>query len=262
MVAWDIGTMELIDTHAHLDEYEDIDAVMDAARAAGLGAILAVGMDIPSSARTLELAGRFPGFVYPAIGWYPADLDPAAVDEHLRYLEANIVNAVAVGEIGLDYLGRIRNKVPKEFQREVLAELLRLARSHGKPALLHTRYAWKDALRLATGAGLEKAVFHSFTGPSSVLRGVLEAGYYVSVTPAAAYNVEMQCVVRETPLDRLLLETDCPIVFTEHRTGAEPPASPADVLKTLRAVASLTGISEDEIAAATTANAKYLLGIG
>ncbi len=254
--------MELIDTHAHLDQFGDIGPVMDTARAAGLGAILAVGMDMESNARTLELAGWYPGFVYPAIGWYPSNLDPAAVDEHLRYLEANIVNAVAVGEIGLDYLARIKNKVPKEFQREVLVELLQLARSHGKPALLHSRYAWRDALHIATVVGLEKAVFHSFTGPNSVLQGVLEAGYYVSVTPAAAYNQEMQRVVRETPLDRLLLETDCPVVFTEKRTGREPPATPADVAKTLEAVVSLTGIPEDEIAAATTANAKRLLGLG
>jgi TatD DNase family protein len=252
----------LIDTHAHLDGYQDIEAVITAARAAGLSAVVAVGMDPESNARALELAGRFPGFVYPAIGWYPADLDAAAVDEHLRYLEANIVNAVAVGEIGLDYLSRIRRDVPKELQQEVLTELLRLAQSRGKPALLHTRYAWKDALRIAAGVGLEKAVFHSFTGPSSVLNSVLDAGYYVSVTPAAAYNPEMRRVVRETPLDRLLLETDCPVVFTEHRTGAEPPAVPADVVKTLRAVAELTGLPAEEIAAATTANAKRLLGIG
>ncbi len=254
--------MELIDTHAHLDGYEDIETVMDAARAAGLGAILAVGMDMPSNARTLELAGWYPGFVYPAIGWYPSNLEPAAVDENLRYLEANIVNAVAVGEIGLDYMARIKSKVPKEFQREVLTELLEIAKSHGKPALLHTRYAWKDGVHIAGVIGLEKAVFHSFTGPSSVLGEIIEAGYYVSVTPAVAYNREMQRVVRETPLDRLLLETDCPVVFTERRTGNEPPATPADVLKTLRIVVELTGTPEDEIAAATTANAKRLLGLG
>ena len=134
--------MELIDTHAHLEDYEDIEPVIAGAREAGLGAVIAVGMDLASNARALELAGWYPGFVYPAIGWYPSNLDATAVDEHLRYLEANIVNAVAVGEVGLDYLGRITRNVPKEFQREVLAELLQIAKSHGKPALLHTRYAW------------------------------------------------------------------------------------------------------------------------
>ena len=95
-----------------------------------------------------------------------------------------------------------------------------------------------------------------------MLQELLEAGYYVSVSPAAAYNPEVQRVVKETPLDRLLLETDCPVVFVEKRTGDEPPATPADVVTTLRAVVALTRTPEDEIAAATTANAKRLLGIG
>ncbi|MCJ7605973.1 MAG: TatD family hydrolase [Dehalococcoidales bacterium] len=252
----------LIDTHAHLDEYDDIVPVMEGARNAGLTAVIAVGLDIPTNGRTLEIAGLYPGFVYPAIGWYPANLDIAAVDENLRYLEANIVSAAAVGEIGLDYLKRVRDRVPKEFQQEILTALLSLARRHGKPALLHTRYAWKDALKIAVDAGLEKAVFHSFTGPSKILKAVLEAGYYVSVTPAVAYNPEMQRVVWETPLDNLMLETDCPIVFKSHRTGEEPSAVPADVLKTLRGAAELKGISEEALAAATTANARRLFGIG
>lgn len=254
--------MDLIDTHAHLDEYEDVDAVIAAARKAGLGAVVAVGMDIESNGRVLELAGRFPGFVYPAIGWYPANVTSTGVEEHLAYLETNIVNAVAVGEIGLDYLSRIRNDVPKTLQQDVLTDLLRLAQSHGKPALLHTRYAWKDALALALETGLERAVFHSFTGPAKVLRGLLDAGYYVSVTPAVAYNREMQRVVKETPLDRLLLETDCPVVFAERRTGQEPPATPADLVKTLRGAVELTGLSAGEIATATSANARNLFGIG
>jgi TatD DNase family protein len=254
--------MDLIDTHAHLDEYGDIDAIVSTAREAGLTAIVGVGMGVESNGRILEIAGRYPGFVYPAIGWYPADLTRDAMEAHLAYVEINIVNAVAVGEIGLDYLSHIREEVPKVFQQEVLEALLRIAQSHGKPALLHTRYSWKDALGLALDVGLERAVFHSFTGPGKVLRILLDAGYYVSVSPAVAYNREMQRVARETPLDRLLLETDCPVVFAEHRTGDEPPATPADLLKTLRAVASVTGIPEDEVAAATTANAKRLFGIG
>mgnify|MGYP001070365902 CR=1 FL=1 len=254
--------MEVIDTHAHLEDFEDIEPVMAAARQAGLCAVIAVGMDIASNHRALELAGRYPGFVYPAIGWYPSNLEEGAVEENLHYLEANVVNAIAVGEIGLDYMSRVKRQVPKEFQQDVLGELLQLAKAHGKTALLHTRYAWRDALEMASGIGLEQAVFHSFTGPGSVLRELLDAGYYVSVTPAAAYNPEMQRVVRETPLDRLLLETDCPIVFTEARTGEEPPATPADVLKTLRAVAELTGVPEEEIAAVTTDNARNLFEIG
>jgi TatD DNase family protein len=109
-------------------------------------------------------------------------LTAAGVEENLRYIETNISRAIAIGEIGLDYLKRIRDAVPKEFQQEILKELLKLAQRYDKPAVLHTRYAWKDALKVAIDVGLGKAVFHYFTGPSSVLRQVIDAGYYVSLT--------------------------------------------------------------------------------
>ena len=253
--------LQLIDTHAHLDEYEDIDTVIRQAREAGLAAVIGVGLDIPTNEKTLQIAARYPDFVYQALGWYPSNVDALTADENLAWLDANLHNAIALGEIGLDYMSRIKQKVPKELQKSVLADLLALAKKHEKPALLHTRYAWKDALNVADGAGIDKAVFHSFTGPSSVLRAILERGYYVSVTPAAAYNTEMQRVVRETPLDRLMLETDCPIVFTPERTGNEPPATPADVRTSLRECARIKGISEVELAAMTTANARKLFGI-
>lgn len=253
--------IELVDTHAHLGDCPDIAAVMAEALQAGISAIIGVGLDIPSNQRTLEIAEKYPGFVFPAIGWYPDELDAAKVDENLTWLDASMDKAVAMGEIGLDYLSRVKQKVPKELQKSVLAELLNIAKAHGKPVLLHTRYAWKDALNITLGAGIEKAVFHSFTGPNSVLQGVLEAGYYVSVTPAVAYNTEMQRVVQETPLHNLLLETDCPIVFVENRTGREPPATPADVVKTLHHAAEIKGISQEELAAVTTANANKLFEI-
>ena len=251
----------LLDTHAHLDEYEDIDTVVRQAKEAGLSAVIGVGLDIPSNEKTFDIAGRYPDFVYPAIGWYPSNVDALKADEHLAWLDANLHKAIAIGEIGLDYLGRIREKVPRELQKSVLADLLALAIKHDKPALLHTRYAWKDALNIAERAGLEKAVFHSFTGPSSVLRGILARGYHVSVTPAVDYNAEMQRVVKETPLESLLLETDCPIVFKAERTGDEPPATPADIRISLAGAARLKGISEDELAAVTTENAMRLFRI-
>ncbi len=251
----------IIDTHAHLDEYEDIDAVVRQAKEAGLAAVIGVGLDIPSNEKVLDIAPRYPDFVYPAVGWYPSNVAALEADENLAWLDTHLDRAFAIGEIGLDYLGRIREKVPKELQKSVLADLLGLAVKHGKPALLHTRYAWKDALFIAERAGVVKAVFHSFTGPSSVLTGILARGYCVSVTPAVEYNPEMQRVVKETPLEHLLLETDCPIVFKAERTVDEPPATPADLRRTLAGAARLKGISEEELAAVTTENAKRLFGL-
>ncbi len=253
--------MELIDTHAHLEEYEDIECVVRQAKEAGVVALIGVSMDVTTGQKTLDIAARYPDFIYPAIGWYPSKLNSAEADSVLSWLDANLYKATAVGEIGLDYLRRIKEIVPKDLQKQILKELLNLAGKHRKPALLHTRYAWQDALKAAEDAALDKVVFHSFSGPSSVLRGIVARGWYVSVTPAAAYNPEVQRVVKETPLENLLLETDCPIVFTPERTGKEPPATPADVRRSLEAAARLKGIDEAELAKITTENARRLFGM-
>ncbi len=250
----------LIDTHAHLDEMEDINRVLSAVKEAGLVAIIAVGIDIESSRKVLEISERYKGFVYPALGWHPENVKETEIDANLAFIEANIGKAVAVGEVGLDYHKRIRAAAGKDLQKLALRELLKIAKVHDKPALIHSRYAWRDAFDIVNEAGLEKAVFHWYTGTSSVLRDIISHGYYISVTPAVEYHEEHRRAVKEAPLDRLLLETDSPVVYARGREN-EFQASPADVMRSLRGAAELKGLSEAEIAEVTTENAGRLFGI-
>jgi TatD DNase family protein len=251
----------LIDTHAHLDETEDLAAAVVAAKEAGVVAIVAVGSNIPSNRKVLELAGAYPGFVYPALGWHPWYIREADIEASLDFIESHIKEAVAVGEVGLDYHKRVRAAAGKELQQRVLRDVLIIARDYGKPALIHSRYAWRDALEAVAGVGLAKAVFHWYTGTSGVLRDIIARGYYVSVTPAVAYHEEHRRAVRETPLERLLLETDAPVVYARGREN-EFTAGPADVARSLRGAATLKGVSEGELAKITTENARKLFGIG
>jgi TatD DNase family protein len=251
----------LIDTHAHLDEIEDLGAALAAAKEAGVAAIIAVGSDIPSNRKVLELAEAYPGFVYAALGWHPWYIRESDIEASLDFIESHITETVAVGEVGLDYHKRVRAAADKDLQQRVLRDILKIAGEHGKPALVHSRYAWRDALEAVAGAGLEKAVFHWYTGTSGVLRDIIARGYYVSVTPAVAYHEEHRRAVKETPLERLLLETDAPVVYARGRDN-EFTAGPADVLRSLRGAAALKGISEAEMAEITTENARRLFGIG
>ena len=139
--------------------------------------------------------------------------------------------------------------------------LLKIAKDHDKPALIHSRYAWRDAFDMVREAGLEKAVFHWYTGTSGVLRDIIDSGYYISVTPAVEYHEEHRRAVKEAPLEKLLLETDCPVVYARGREN-EFKAGPADVVRSLKGAAALKGLSEMEIAAATTENAEKLFGVG
>jgi TatD DNase family protein len=249
----------VIDTHAHLDEIENLDLIINQAKAAGLSAIIAVGQDIPSNGKTLEIAAQSPGFVYPALGYHPWNLKEVDFEATLNFIKANINKAVAIGEVGLDYHKRVRELADKDLQKRVLRELLKIALENDKPACIHSRYAWQDAFDLVKEAGLKKAVFHWYTGTSSVLRDIIESGYYISVTPAVSYHEEHRRAVKETPLEQLLLETDSPVTYARGREG-EFIASPADASRSLKGAAELKGISEQVLAEATTQNAKRLFG--
>ena len=153
---------KLIDTHAHLDELQDLDSTLEGARKAGVVAIVAVGSNQQSNIETLRISQQYRHSVYPALGLHPwelANLEPLQIDDNLRFIEQNINSAVAVGEIGLDYDKRVLRVASKELQQEVLRRLLNIAREYAKPAIIHSRYAWKDALSLVQDVGIDKPFF-------------------------------------------------------------------------------------------------------
>jgi TatD DNase family protein len=247
--------LEIIDTHAHLDELEELEPALDRAKEAGVIAVIAVGSNHQSNQKVMEISLSHPTFVYPAFGLHPwelGNLEPHQFDAALKFIEEEAAEIVAIGEIGLDYDKRVVKAAPKELQQEALKRLLALAKTHNKPAAIHSRYAWKDSFELVKEAGVKKAVFHWFTGFSSVLKDILDAGYFISATPAAEYHEEHRRAIKETPLEKLLLETDCPVTYgREVRYRSEP----ADLLRSLRAAAALKGIDEITLAGQTTRNA-------
>lgn len=250
----------MIDTHAHLEEIENLEQAVTKAKSANIIAIIGVGSDYQSNKKVLHFAQVYKDFVYPAIGLHPQNLKGSEIDRNLEFIEAHIGQAVGLGEVGLDYHKRVRAVAEKDSQRYVLRELLKIAQKHKKPAIIHSRYAWRDAFGLAEEAGLEKVVFHWYTGTSSVLRDIVSRGYFISATPAVEYHEEHRRAVKEIPLERLLLETDSPVTY---RWGSESEyeARPADILKTLRAVAGLKGMSEVQIAEITSDNAVKFFGL-
>jgi TatD DNase family protein len=244
--------LKVIDTHAHLDELENLEAALNKAKEAGVVAMVAVGCNHQSNLKVMGISDSHPGFVYPALGLHPWELgnmDSNGINLTLKFIEEKISQVIAIGEIGLDYDKRVIKVAPKELQKDTLKYLLTLARRYAKPITIHSRYAWKDTFELVKGAGIEKAVFHWFTGFSGVLKDILEAGYLISATPAAEYHEEHRRAIKETTLDKLLLETDCPVTYgRENKYRSQP----ADVIRSLKAVAALKGTDESTIARQTT----------
>ncbi len=247
--------LRLIDTHAHLDEIEDLHVALREAADVGVVAVVAVGSGYESNQRILEISQQYKNLVYPALGLHPwqlAHMEPPEVERTMHQIEDNIGDAVAIGEVGLDYDKRVKALAPKDRQQAVLAGLMGLARKYHKPVTIHSRYSWRDALMLAIEAGIEKAVFHWFTGPSSVLRDIIARGYFVSATPASEYHAEHRRAVKEAPLLNLLLETDAPV---EYGRESKYTALPKDVRRSLSAVSEIRGVEEAVLAEQTTRNA-------
>jgi TatD DNase family protein len=247
--------LRLIDSHVHLDGLRDAEGALARARDAGVNGVVAVGGNMETSAGALDAAIRHPGHVFPGIGVHPADALKVEVGEAVAFTDSHASGAITIGEIGLDYAyGFAKPNDVRERMRALYSGLLDVAEAHSLPVSVHSRSAYSDALKLLRGRDVPGAVFHWFDGPLHVLHEVLDSGYYVSATPAAAYSKGHRAVVSETPLERLLVETDSPVYLRHEARYSEP----SDVWLTVRAVAELKGVEPEEVAQASTRNAEHL----
>ncbi len=262
--------LTLIDTHAHLDfsKFEaDRPAAIERAKEAGVAAIVNVGTDLASSRRAVNLSEQYE-VVYAAVGMHPHSakkLDGATLAQ-LRELAQN-PKVVAVGEIGLDYF---RDLSPRDVQRRAFQAQLAWAARLGKPVIIHDRDAHDDVLDALTkwAAGLNSSalagrlgVLHTFSGDLDMARTAIDLGFYISISGPVTYRNAGQLpgVVRALPLERLLVETDCPFLTPEPYRGKRN--EPAYTRLVAERVAVLRGISLDDLARATTANARRLFAL-
>ncbi len=243
--------ISLFDVHAHLEELSDLSDALSEAKTSGVKGIVAVGMDLESNKKTLEISQLHRGFVFPAIGYHPWRIQEDGIEENLSFLEDHGEECVALGEIGLDY----KVNVKKELQWEVLERILPLALKWNKPVILHCRYSHKRTYEMVVERGIRRAVFHWYSGPLDLLDRILESGYFISATPALAYSPFHQEAIKKTPLERILLETDTPVLYQ----GKE--SRPKDVRISLEQVSRLKGLDSIRVANQTTINATQLFQI-
>lgn len=251
----------LVDSHAHLDDGAfdaDRGAVVARAREAGVGAIVNVGYSEARWASTAALCATYPE-IYAVLGWHPHEVsswEPAA-SGRLRAALAG-PKVVGLGEIGLDFY---RDYAPHDRQREAFRTQLALAREVELPIVVHSRAAEDEVVATLAEIGASAGVLHSFSGGLDTARRALDLGLHLSLTGPVSYpKAEHQRdLARLIPLDRLLLETDCPYLAPQPKRGRRN--EPAFVRFTAEAIAAARGESLDAVVAATTANACRLFSL-
>lgn len=254
--------MVLIDTHAHLndDNFNDnLDAVIQRAREASVQRIIVCGYDLESSYKAVEIAEKYEG-IYATVGVQPHDAKSYNAASALILAELSKNNKVlAIGEIGLDfhYDFSPRPAQYKAFEDQItLAEQLRL------PIVVHSRESNSEALQVLRSSrqNILGCVIHCFSGDEDFAREILDEGFYLGIDGPVTYKAseKLRRVIEMCPLDRLLVETDCPYLTPVPHRGKRN--EPAYVRYVAEEVARVKNITLEELAAATTQNARRLFG--
>ncbi|TRO37059.1 TatD family deoxyribonuclease [Pseudomonas sp. ALS1131] len=252
----------LIDSHCHLDRLDlaahggSLDAALDAARAAGVGHFLCIGVSADNAATVKGLAERYAD-VDCSVGVHPLDLEPGA-EPALDWLldELEHPKVVAIGETGLDYHYEPESA---SLQQASFRLHLEAARITGKPVIVHTREARADTLALLREAALPQAgVLHCFTEDWEMAKAALDIGFYISLSGIVTFrNAEaLREVARQVPADRLLVETDSPYLAPVPHRGK--PNLPQYVREVAEYLAVLRGVSYETLAEQTSNNFKRL----
>lgn len=247
------------DSHAHLDDHrfdEDRETIFSTLGEVGL--IINVGCDLPSSERSIALAERYP-FVYAAVGSHPDDadrVDGKLLDTYRRLAKHGKV--VAVGEIGLDYH---YEDVPRAVQINAFESQMDLAEALGLPVIVHMREATEDALSVVERHPGVTGVFHCFSGSVETARRLIARGWYLGFTGVVTFKNARRAVgvVEAIPLARILTETDCPYMAPEPHRGKRCDSRFIPLIA--EKIARIKGIASEEVALATTENAKRLFRI-
>jgi len=251
-----------IDTHAHLNfkafeaDYRD---VIERAFKLDVRAIINVGSNLKTSLEAIKIANMYDKGVYAAIGLHPIHIKDEDFDRDEFEKIAQDKKVVALGETGLDYY---YDRSTKERQKEIFRKILTIANKISKPVILHSRDAGDDVLSVLIEEKIEsKGVMHCSQGNWNFAKVILDMGLYISFTGLITFtkNYETFEVIKNAPLERIMIETDCPYMTPEPYRGKRN--EPAYVVEVAKKIAEIKKIPLEKVAEQTTKNAIELFGL-
>ena len=252
----------LFDTHAHMDDRAfdaDREALLASLPEQGIGLLMNPGCSLESSRAACALARRY-SYLYAAVGSHPDaadEVNEAVLDEY-RALCRDNPKVKAIGEIGLDYH---YEDVPRQRQLEAFRAQMALARELDLPVIVHEREAHEDGMAVVADFPQVTGVFHCYSGSAEMAKQLVKRGWYIGFTGVLTFKNARKAleVAREIPLERIVLETDCPYMSPEPFRGKRN--DPSRLYRMAEALAQLRGLRVEEIHAVTMENGKRLYRI-
>ena len=252
----------LFDTHAHMDDRafrEDRDALLKGLNEKGVGLVMNPGCSLESSKNAVALAEKY-DFVYAAVGSHPdaADEVNEEVLEEYRKLCKLSPKVKAIGEIGIDYH---YEDIPRELQLKAFRMQMELARELDMPVIVHEREAHEDGMAVVKEFPRVKGVFHCYSGSAEMARQLVDLGWYIGFTGVLTFKNARRAVetAASIPLERIVLETDCPYMAPEPFRGKRN--DPGYIFRMAEKLAEIRGLSVEEVQRITTENGKRLYRI-
>ena len=252
----------LFDTHAHMDDHAfdaDREALLDALPAQGIGLVMNPGCSLESSRNVDVLTGKY-DYIYGAVGSHPDvanEVNEAVLEEYRQIIGRN-PKIKAIGEIGLDYY---YDDIPREIQLAAFRAQMELARELALPVIVHERDAHEDGMKVVTEFPEVTGVFHCYSGSAEMARWLVIRGWYIGFTGVLTFKNARKAVevASQIPLDRIVLETDCPYMSPEPFRGKRN--DPGRLYRMAEKLAELRGMTVEEIRGITMENGKRLYRI-
>lgn len=250
----------MIDTHCHLELMKNVDDVVARCKAA-LRGVVSVATHPKDYATALALTKKYKGFVFMGAGVHPEyakELDDRQVENAFSWIREHAQNIVGVGEQGLDYFW-IKEPHWREKQKELFAKCIELAKELDKVLIVHTREAHEDAVNILLKHRAERVQLHMW-GDHNFAKAIKDNGWLVSVGPVSERSTKHKKVIRDVPLEQLMLETDSPW-FGGKDTEGNLLGEPTNIRVGARVIAEIKGTTEDEAAETCARNAEKLFKI-
>lgn len=249
----------LIDTHAHIDFYDDPETVIRESLESDVGRVIIPGVEPTKFDKIVELAERY-DCIWGCLGVHPQDAEKFNDDVANRMIELlKHPKMVAIGEIGLDYY---HDKTFIDVQKEVFEKQLEIAKALDLPVVIHDRDAHHDSIEILKKFGIKKAIMHCFSGSLEFAQQCVKEGYLIAIGGVVTFKnaKKIKEVAAKIPLESIVLETDCPFLAPHPFRGEEN--SPKYLKFIAKEIANIKDITYDEVANVTTQNALKFFNLG